>query len=118
MGLRARALFCNDLYIQGQVQNYYNAGIRVVYPVHLMDNRFGGTAVYNGLFELANNIETGSYFDIVACGSPIEWRSDIREIDFGPEGCGRCLDRRRDLDPRSRSPCPRRAMQGFMAPSR
>ena len=31
----------------------------MVYPVHLMDNRFGGTAVYNGLFELANKIETG-----------------------------------------------------------
>lgn len=78
-GCEPGAIFCNDLYIQGQVQNYYNAGIRVVYPVHLMDNRFGGTAVYNGLFELANYIETGEFFDIVACGSPIQWRSDIRE---------------------------------------
>jgi microsomal dipeptidase-like Zn-dependent dipeptidase len=70
---------CDDPFIEARVQDYYDAGIRVVYPVHLMDNRFGGTAVYNGLFELANKIETGSYFDIVACGSPIEWRSDIRD---------------------------------------
>jgi microsomal dipeptidase-like Zn-dependent dipeptidase len=70
---------CDDPFIQARVQDYYEAGIRVVYPVHLMDNRFGGTAVYNGLFELANKIETGAYFNIVACGSPIEWRSDIRD---------------------------------------
>ena len=33
-------------------RTYYDAGIRVVYPVHLIDNKFGGAAVYNGLFEL------------------------------------------------------------------
>ena len=72
-------LVCNDALIQAKVQEYFNSGIRVVYPVHLLDNRFGGTAVYNGLFEINNLIVNGAFYDIVACGSPIEWRSDIRQ---------------------------------------
>lgn len=79
-GCTPGAPFCNDAYIQTQVQNFYNSGIRVVYPVHLIDNKFGGTALYTGLFELANFIVNGgAWFDIQPCGAPIEWRSDIRQ---------------------------------------
>jgi microsomal dipeptidase-like Zn-dependent dipeptidase len=70
---------CTDAYIQARVQEYFDDGIRVVYPVHLLDNKFGGTAVYNGLFEINNLIVNGEWYDIGACGSPIEWRSDIRD---------------------------------------
>ena len=71
---------CTEGFIQDRVQNYYNAGIRVVYPVHLIDNRFGGTAAYNGLFEVAGYLTHGEWFDLVACDSPIEWRSDVRQM--------------------------------------
>ena len=77
---------CNDALIQAKVQEYFNDGIRVVYPVHLLDNRFGGTAVYNGLFEVNNLIVNGAFYDIVACGSPIEWRSDIRQTIEDAQG--------------------------------
>ena len=71
---------CTDAFIRDRVQDYYDDGIRVVYPVHLIDNRFGGAAVYTGLFEVENYLVNGSFFDIAACGAPIEWRSDVRQI--------------------------------------
>jgi microsomal dipeptidase-like Zn-dependent dipeptidase len=78
-GCTPGAAHCTEGFIQDRVQDYYDDGIRVVYPVHLMDNKFGGTAVYNGLFEIANYLTTGGWYNIVPCGSPIEWRSDIRQ---------------------------------------
>ena len=71
---------CTDGFIEDHVQEYYDAGIRVVYPIHLIDNRFGGTAPYNGLFEVAGYLTHGAWFDLVACDSPIEWRSDVRQM--------------------------------------
>ena len=53
-GCTPGALHCTEGFISSMVQAYYDAGIRVVYPVHLIDNKFGGAAVYNGLFELNN----------------------------------------------------------------
>lgn len=70
---------CSDADIQDRVQDYYDAGIRVVYPVHLIDNKFGGAAVYNGLFEINSFLVNGGWFSIAPCGPPIEWRSDIRQ---------------------------------------
>jgi microsomal dipeptidase-like Zn-dependent dipeptidase len=71
---------CTDSFIRDRVQDYYNDGIRVVYPVHLIDNKFGGAAVYTGLFEVENYLINGSFFDMAACSSPIEWRSDVRQV--------------------------------------
>lgn len=79
-GCTPDALHCVDGFIDTMVQSYYDNGIRVVYPVHLIDNKFGGTAVYNGLFELDNLIINGGWYDMAGCDSPVEWRSDIREI--------------------------------------
>ena len=80
-GCTVNAAHCNDTWIQSRVQDYYNAGIRVVYPVHLVDNRFGGAAAYTSLFELENYlVNNKQWFDMAACGAPIEWRSDIRKI--------------------------------------
>jgi microsomal dipeptidase-like Zn-dependent dipeptidase len=79
-GCTPGALHCTEGFISTMVQAYYDAGIRVVYPVHLIDNQFGGAAVYNGLFELNNLIVNGGWYDMAGCDAPIEWRSDIREI--------------------------------------
>jgi len=78
---------CDDAGVKAAVQQYYDDGIRVVYPVHLMDNQFGGSALYNGLFEVSNLLVNGGKFfqdgsgpfDIVTqCPAGLEWRSDIR----------------------------------------
>jgi microsomal dipeptidase-like Zn-dependent dipeptidase len=79
-GCTPGALHCTDAFINLKVQEYYDSGIRVVYPVHLIDNKFGGAAVYNGLFELNNFLVNGSFFEMGVCGDPIEWRSEIRQI--------------------------------------
>src|SRR4051795_11284798 len=36
------------------VQRYYDLGVRSVFPVHVIDNAFGGTALYSSLFEFNN----------------------------------------------------------------
>ena len=79
-GCTPGAIHCTEGFISSMVQAYYDAGIRVVYPVHLIDNKFGGAAVYNGLFELNNLLVNGDWYNMAGCDAPIEWRSDIREI--------------------------------------
>lgn len=71
---------CTEGYVADRVQEYYDAGVRVVYPVHLIDNKFGGAAVYTGIFELNNLLVNGSFFTMAGCDAPYEWRSDIRKI--------------------------------------
>jgi microsomal dipeptidase-like Zn-dependent dipeptidase len=81
---------CDDDGVKAEVQKYYDMGIRVVYPVHIMDNQFGGAALYDGLFEVANAlVNGGQFFDIVAgaqCPAGLEWRSDIRETIGSVQG--------------------------------
>jgi microsomal dipeptidase-like Zn-dependent dipeptidase len=79
-GCKPDAIFCTDGFITAQVEAYHAAGIRVVYPVHLIDNKFGGSAVYNGLFELNNFLINATWYDMDGCDAPVEWRSDIREV--------------------------------------
>ena len=76
---------CDEDGVKQEVQRYYDKGIRVVYPVHLMDNGFGGTAVYDGLFEVANALVNGGrFFDLTDhCTPGLEWRSDIRKTIAG-----------------------------------
>jgi microsomal dipeptidase-like Zn-dependent dipeptidase len=67
------------------VQHYYDLGVRVVYPVHVVDNAFGGTALYTPLFEFNNYLVNGQQFwDVTnACGvgdpMPISWRDGLRD---------------------------------------
>ncbi len=52
--------------IPGEVQRLYNEGVRYVFPVHVVDNLFGGTAIYQDTFNTANYRETG-HFWFVEC---------------------------------------------------
>ena len=72
---------CTAADVAQHVQDYYDDGIRVVYPVHLIDNQFGGTALYDGIFEFANVlVNGGAFFDITTqCTPGLQWRSDIRQ---------------------------------------
>lgn len=55
--------------IVGAIQALHHAGARYVLPIHLIDNRFGGTAVYKDLFNVANVEETGGWYNL-RCASP------------------------------------------------
>jgi microsomal dipeptidase-like Zn-dependent dipeptidase len=71
---------CSDDHIREEVQRYADLGIRVVYPVHLIDNAFGGTALYDSLFELDNLLVNGTFYDITStCDARLQWRSGLRK---------------------------------------
>jgi len=44
--------------IRDEIERLYGKGVRYVFPIHLVDNAFGGTAVYDDLFNYANKYST------------------------------------------------------------
>jgi microsomal dipeptidase-like Zn-dependent dipeptidase len=74
---------CTDDLILQHVQEYRDRGIRVVFPVHVIDNGFGGSAAYTGLFEVDSFLVNGKFYDLnTTCPAGIEWRSGLRK-DIG-----------------------------------
>ncbi len=53
--------------VSNEVQRLYNDGVRYIFPIHLIDNKFGGTAVYQDVFNLSNYHVTGKFWDL-QCG--------------------------------------------------
>jgi len=47
-----------------EIQALYDQGVRYVLPIHLVNNRFGGAAIYQPTYSLANLRETGDYFQM------------------------------------------------------
>jgi microsomal dipeptidase-like Zn-dependent dipeptidase len=47
---------------RSEIQALYDQGVRYVLPIHLVNNRFGGAAIYQPTYSLANLRETGDYF--------------------------------------------------------
>jgi microsomal dipeptidase-like Zn-dependent dipeptidase len=47
--------------INGEILRLYNQGVRYVLPIHVMDNAFGGTAIYKDDFNTANQRETADH---------------------------------------------------------
>ena len=79
-GCTVGADFCTGSYIESLVQHYYDMGIRVFYPVHVTDNRFGGAALYTPLFDFDNLATNGHFFDVTTdCPAGIEFRMTLRE---------------------------------------
>lgn len=48
-----------------EIKRLYDDGVRYVLPIHVVDNLFGGSAIYEPLYNLANLRENKRYFDIV-----------------------------------------------------
>lgn len=53
-----------------EIKKLYDSGVRYVFPIHLVDNKFGGTAVYSTLFNFANLHSTGQYYEIKQSKDP------------------------------------------------
>jgi microsomal dipeptidase-like Zn-dependent dipeptidase len=71
LGIEVDALFgcknagdCTDVYVRQQVQHYYDLGVRHVFPIHLHDNAYGGTAIYYWLWPIANVVAIGEMMDL------------------------------------------------------
>lgn len=78
----------NETTVRAEIKNLYDSGIRYAFPVHLIDNSFGGTAVYSMLFNFANKHANGSHFKVVHSPDPnIKYSADIR-VDGTPTPAG------------------------------
>ena len=54
--------------VKSEILRLFNQGVRYIFPIHLTDNVFGDTAIYDDLFSLANAYETGQFWK-VACAA-------------------------------------------------
>jgi microsomal dipeptidase-like Zn-dependent dipeptidase len=54
-----------------EVARLHKLGVRYAFPIHLIDNKFGGTAVYKNIFNLSNYHVTGKFWDL-KCAEPGE----------------------------------------------
>lgn len=63
---------------------YTDMGIRYIFPVHLIDNKFGGTAVYKNIFNLSNYHVTGKFWNLQCSekGEGIEHKFKVDGFDF------------------------------------
>jgi len=63
---------CDETYIREQVAKYYCKGVRHIFPVHLYNNKYSGSALYNDFWTIANFAVTGGFMDIWDCsGEPV-----------------------------------------------
>jgi microsomal dipeptidase-like Zn-dependent dipeptidase len=54
---------CSAAHIEERVQHYYDQGVRHVFPVHLTDNGFGGTALYDDMFAFNTKLVSNDWWD-------------------------------------------------------
>ncbi|MEH1846895.1 MAG: membrane dipeptidase [Nostoc sp.] len=55
--------------ITEEIQRLYDNKVRYIFPIHVLDNKFGGTAVYQDIFNYSNKKEYGSFWDL-SCADP------------------------------------------------
>lgn len=86
---------CDLHFIQGEIQRYYDMGVRHIFPVHVFDNAFGGAAAYSDLFNYGNAFAVGSYYQLYDCsgqGGPKEATSttSMRSASATTSSTGSC----------------------------
>jgi microsomal dipeptidase-like Zn-dependent dipeptidase len=58
---------CTRASIDRQLDNYYDQGIRVFFPIHRFDNKFGGAKIEDGILNLGQAFSSGHFFDTKEC---------------------------------------------------
>ncbi|HVK98904.1 MAG TPA: hypothetical protein VM553_03790, partial [Dongiaceae bacterium] len=102
----ASATFCGPAYIDQQLEQLHQLGVRVVFPIHRFDNAFGGTRpagdVAGAWMNLASKLNTsraprvtqmldpfgylfksigGNFWELDACPAGIEGTGDLMSMD-------------------------------------
>lgn len=78
----------NETAVREEIRRLYAKGIRYAFPIHLIDNSFGGTAVYSMLFNFANKHANGYHFNVVhSPDANIKYSADVR-VDGTPTPAG------------------------------
>lgn len=56
--------------VKAEIQRLFGKGIRYIFPIHLIDNVFGGSAMYKMLMNMANRRQNGAFFSIMHSPDP------------------------------------------------
>jgi microsomal dipeptidase-like Zn-dependent dipeptidase len=56
--------------VKAEIKRLYDQEIRYVFPIHLIDNAFGGSAMYKMLMNMANRHQNGNFFSILHSNDP------------------------------------------------
>jgi hypothetical protein len=93
---------CSDLdytsyedFIDKKVQEYYDKGVRYIYPVHFWNNKFTGGAPYRDYFVYSQVLANGTCFDLYECselGYDYSIGGEIPALDFVFESITQKLD--------------------------
>jgi hypothetical protein len=74
--------------VRAEIDRLYGEGVRYIFPIHVLDNAFGGSAAYESLFDVSNMREDGHPYDLM-CADPID---DIKDIKPFCSACGFTYD--------------------------
>jgi microsomal dipeptidase-like Zn-dependent dipeptidase len=69
--------------ISSEIQRLHDQGVRYIFPIHVLDNTFGGTAIYQGGFNTSNLREAGHYWH-VECSVPSDDISYLYKLGTDP----------------------------------
>lgn len=65
--------------VRAEIDRLYNEGVRYLFPIHLLDNAFGGTAAYVEMFNISTMRESGHPWSLVCTNDKrenITWAYD------------------------------------------
>lgn len=65
---------CTEAFVLEKIRQYYEKGVRHVFPVHVFDNAFGGAALYNEFFNFGNAVINRRLFDVEDCSNEYAFR--------------------------------------------
>ncbi len=73
----------SDAQIKAEIDRLFAEGVRYIFPVHLLDNSFGGTATYVDLFNFSTDREDGHYWSMDCAPMPVNQTEEIN-YQFSP----------------------------------
>jgi hypothetical protein len=59
--------------ISAEITRLFNEGVRYIFPIHLIDNQFGGTALYTDLFNYSTYREAGHWWATPKCDMTVSY---------------------------------------------
>ncbi len=81
-----RGVTTNEAAVRTEIKRLYAKGVRYAFPIHLIDNSFGGTAVYSMLFNFANKHANGSHFRIASStDTRVKYKANLTSGPLGLE---------------------------------
>jgi len=70
--------------VKNEIQRLYDLGLRYIFPVHLTDNKFGGTGVGSDMLNIANKFVNNVAFDIKAASATDNINAKLETLDYTP----------------------------------